>query len=115
VTTRERRYDFLADCPTRIGVDLLSNTWTVVVLHALRDGPRRPRHLLTDIGGITPKVLNETLRRLTRQRLVSRHPVAEAPPRVDYRLTDLGRSLLGPVDALAAWVHDHAHELAPDG
>lgn len=105
-------YDFLADCPTRLAVDLIGNTWTIVVLHALRHGPRRPRALRTSIGGISPKALNQTLRRLEHHGLVSRHPVAEAPPRVDYRLTDLGRSLLGPVDALADWVADHAAELA---
>jgi DNA-binding HxlR family transcriptional regulator len=101
----------LADCPTRQGIDLFANTWTVVVVHALRDGPRRPRQLRDEIGGISAKVLNQTLRRLERLNLVSRHPVAEAPPRVDYRLTQLGRTLLGPIDAIGAWVDRHGGEL----
>lgn len=105
------QHDFLADCPARLAIDLLANTWTIVVLHALRSGPKRPRRLRDAIGGISPKVLNETLRRLERQRLVSRVPIAEAPPRVDYDLTELGRSLLTPLDSLAAWVEEHEGDL----
>jgi DNA-binding HxlR family transcriptional regulator len=104
---------FLADCPARLAIDLLGRTWTIVVLHALRNGALRPYQLRSRIGGISAKALNDTLRRLEHQGMVSRHRVAAAPPRVDYQLTPLGASLLGPLDVLAGWVAEHAHDL-PD-
>jgi DNA-binding HxlR family transcriptional regulator len=104
---------FLADCPARLAIDLLAPTWTIVVLHALRGRPRRPYELRQLIGGISPKALNEALRRLERQGLVEHHRIAQAPPRVDYQLTPLGRSILEPIDALADWVACHADEI-PD-
>ncbi|QWF79505.1 winged helix-turn-helix transcriptional regulator [Amycolatopsis sp. CA-230715] len=102
---------FLADCPTRTGLDLVSGTWTLVVMHALRDTAKRPRALREEIGGISAKSLNETLRRRERNRLVRHVKIAEAPPRVDYHLTELGRGLLLALDPLAAWVAEHESEL----
>ncbi|WP_329530014.1 helix-turn-helix transcriptional regulator [Streptomyces sp. NBC_01450] len=69
---------FLADCRARLAFDLLSNTWNAVVLWALRDGPKRPVELRERIGGISSKVLTETLRRLQFNGLVDRqaHPGA---------------------------------------
>ncbi|MEU4446419.1 helix-turn-helix domain-containing protein [Actinosynnema sp. NPDC050801] len=95
---------FLADCRARQAFDLLANTWNPVVLHALRHGPRRPSDLRRSIGGIRPKVLTETVRRLEAAGLVARDA---RPDRVEYRLTDLGRGLLGPLDALGRWAHEH--------
>ncbi|MFE5123669.1 winged helix-turn-helix transcriptional regulator [Streptomyces sp. NPDC056669] len=94
---------FIADCRARLGFDLLARTWTAVVIFGLREGPRRPGELREAIGGISPKVLNDTLRRLEDDGLVVRRRYAEAPPRVEYALTPLGETLLGPVEALGAW------------
>ncbi|MGW5445453.1 winged helix-turn-helix transcriptional regulator [Streptomyces asiaticus] len=94
---------FIADCRARLGFDLLARTWTAVVIFGLREGPRRPGELREAIGGISAKVLNDTLRRLEDDGLVERHRYAEAPPRVEYGLTPLGETLLGPVEALGAW------------
>ncbi|GAB2983552.1 helix-turn-helix domain-containing protein [Streptomyces pseudoechinosporeus] len=102
---------FLADCRARLAFDLLSNTWNAVVLWALRDGPKRPGRLRDHIGGISPKVLTETLRRLEFNGLVKRDAYSEAPPRVEYELTDLGRTLLGPIDAFGAWAFEHGDEV----
>ncbi|QQQ73526.1 helix-turn-helix transcriptional regulator [Saccharothrix sp. 6-C] len=104
--------DFLADCRARQAFDLLANTWNPVVLHALRHGPRRPAELRRVIGGIRPKVLTETVRRLEGAGLVVR---AVSPDRVEYGLTDLGRSLLGPIDALGRWAHERGDEVTLDG
>lgn len=101
----------LADCRARLAFDLLSNTWNAVVLRALRDGPRRPVELRERIGGISSKVLTETLRRLQFNGLVDRHPLPGAPPRVDYRLTALGRSFLAPIEAVGAWAFEHGDEV----
>lgn len=106
------RSAFIADCPVRSLVDVVGNTWTIVVMHALREGPLRPSELREAIGGISAKVLTETLRRLERHGLLVRHSYAEAPPRVEYELTSLGRDLLGPIDALALWAEDHVAEIA---
>ncbi|MFJ2864296.1 winged helix-turn-helix transcriptional regulator [Kitasatospora sp. NPDC087314] len=102
---------FLADCRARLAFDLLSNTWNAVVLWALRDGPRRPVELREVIGGISSKVLTETLRRLEFNGLVDRRPHTDAPARVDYELTPLGRTLLGPIDAFGAWAFEHGDEV----
>ncbi|WP_158845737.1 winged helix-turn-helix transcriptional regulator [Saccharothrix deserti] len=99
---------FLADCRARQAFDLLANTWNPVVLHALRHGPRRPADLRRAIGGIRPKVLTETVRRLEAAGLVARNAFRD---RVEYELTDLGRSLLGPIDALGRWAHDRGDEI----
>ncbi|WP_424211299.1 winged helix-turn-helix transcriptional regulator [Streptomyces sp. BI20] len=102
----------LADCRARLAFDLLSNTWNPVVLWALRDGPRRPRELRSRIGGISAKVLTETLRRLRSHGLITRTAHPGAPPHVDYALTDLGRTLLAPIGTLGAWAFAHGDEVA---
>ena len=103
--------DFLADCRTRLALDLLANTWNGVVVWALRHGPQRPVVLRERIGGISAKALNETLRRLEHNGLITRDAYREAPPRVEYRLTDLGQTLLGPLETLGEWAHTHGDEL----
>ncbi|MEV0256358.1 helix-turn-helix domain-containing protein [Streptomyces sp. NPDC050732] len=100
-------HDLLADCRARLAFDLLANTWNAVVLWALRHGPRRPRELRERIGGISPKILTETLRRLEYNGLVTREPYAESPPRVEYELTALGRTLLVPIEGFGAWAYEY--------
>ncbi|GHJ99087.1 hypothetical protein SY2F82_08850 [Streptomyces sp. Y2F8-2] len=102
---------FIADCRARLAFDLLANTWNPVVIWALREGPERPGRLRERIGGISPKVLTETLRRLEFNGLVERRARPGAPPRVDYGLTELGRSLLPPIEAFGAWAFEHGDEV----
>lgn len=97
---------FLADCPTRLAVEILSDKWSALVLFGLGDGPMRHGELVDRIGGVSRKVLTETLRRLQDYGLVDR--VEEPARHIDYRLTDLGRSLVGPIEALNAWADEHA-------
>ncbi|WP_443046666.1 winged helix-turn-helix transcriptional regulator [Streptomyces sp. NBC_00247] len=97
----------LADCRARLAFDLLANTWNAVVVQALAAGPLRPRDLSAAIGSISPKVLTETLRRLTEYALVERTVPAGAPRRVEYALTPLGRTLLEPIAALGRWSAEH--------
>ena len=103
--------EYLADCQARLALDLLGNTWNGVVLWALRRGGQRPHELRRRIGGISPKVLTETLRRLEHNGLVTHRRHREAPPRVEYTLTGLGRSLLPAVEALGLWAAEHAGEV----
>ncbi|MFE0421823.1 winged helix-turn-helix transcriptional regulator [Streptomyces sp. NPDC058953] len=102
---------FLADCRARLAFDLLANTWNPVLLHALRDGPHRPSDLRRRIGGISSKVLTETLRRLHSNGLVTRHEPPDTPTRIEYALTDLGRTLLGPIETIGAWAFEHGDEV----
>jgi DNA-binding HxlR family transcriptional regulator len=103
--------EFIADCRARLAFDLLGNTWNAVVIWSLRHGPRRPHELRRRIGGISAKVLNETLRRLEFHGLVRRRRYREAPPRVEYELTPLGRTLLPPIEAFGDWAFRHGDEV----
>ena len=98
---------FLADCPGRLAVELIADKWTVVVLAGLSRGPVRHGELAGLIGGISRKVLTQTLRRLEAHGLVRRHAYAEAPPRVEYELTPLGATLTGPIHVLTEWAREH--------
>ncbi|MFE4360124.1 winged helix-turn-helix transcriptional regulator [Kitasatospora sp. NPDC056800] len=104
-------HGFLADCRARLAFDLLANTWNAVLVWALRDGPARPGELRERIGGISPKVLTETLRRLQSDGLVERRAYAGSPPRVEYTLTGLGRTLLEPIEAFGAWAFEHGEDV----
>lgn len=102
---------FLADCRARLAFDLLSHTWNAVVLWALRAGPRRPVELRELIGGISSKVLTETLRRLQSNGLVDRLADPSTPSRVEYRLTALGQTFLAPIESVGAWAFAHGDEV----
>ena len=101
---------FLADCPTRLAVEIIADKWAVLVLFALSQQPRRHGELVDLIGGISRKVLTQTLRRLQHYGLVERD--AEAPRRVEYSLTDLGRTLGGPIEVLNNWARDYGGAIA---
>jgi DNA-binding HxlR family transcriptional regulator len=103
---------FLADCPARLAIEVIADKWSVVTLFALSDGPQRPGELVELIGGISRKVLTQTLRRLQSNGLVERQAYAEAPPRVEYRLTELGQTLQEPIAVLTEWARSHGEEIA---
>lgn len=105
--------EFVADCPARAALDLFAHTWLPVVVFVLRDGPMRPSQMQKEIGGVSQKVLNDTLQLLERRRLVARHRYREAPPRVEYQLTAAGRDLLVPILTLGQWARRYADELTP--
>ena len=102
---------FLADCPSRLAIEIISDKWAVVVLFGLSEGPRRHGELVELIGGISRKVLTQTLRKLQAYGLVARQAFAESPPRVEYSLTELGRTLEEPISLLTEWARDHGEEL----
>jgi len=98
---------FLADCPTRLAVEVIAEKWAVIVLFALSLEPQRPGELAELIGGISRKVLTQTLRRLQSYGLVERQAFAESPPRVEYSLTPLGRTLIEPIKVLTDWARNN--------
>lgn len=101
---------FLVDCPTRLAVEIIADKWAVLVLFGLSRQPRRHGELVEIIGGISRKVLTQTLRRLQHYGLVDRN--ARAPRWVEYRLTELGRTLVEPIEVLTTWARDHGEAIA---
>lgn len=92
------------DCrPVSEILALVGDKWSVLVVRRLGAGPQRFNALRRTVGGISQRMLTLTLRGLERDGLVTRTAFATIPPRVDYALTRLGRSLLVPVTALARW------------
>jgi DNA-binding HxlR family transcriptional regulator len=81
----------------------VGDKWTVLVVSTLGDGPKRFNELRRALGSISQRMLTLTLRGLERDGLVTRTVFATIPPRVDYQLTRLGRSLLEPVSRLGTW------------
>ncbi|AQR61039.1 transcriptional regulator [Brevundimonas sp. LM2] len=103
------------DCPARALLSLLADKWSLLLIHALSEGPARTGALRRRVGGISEKMLVQTLRRLETAQIVSRHAFNEVPPRVEYRLTEHGWSISPVVTALDAWVEEHALEISPAG
>ena len=98
---------YAKNCPSRQVLDRIGDAWSVLIVGSLKDGPLRYTELAQRIPGVSPKMLTQTLRALERDGLVTRTVHAVVPPRVDYALTTLGRSLLGLVDALQQWAESH--------
>ena len=90
-------------CPVRDVLNRVGDKWSVLVVALLRDGPMRFNELRRSIDGISQRMLTLTLRGLERDGLASRTVTPTTPPRVDYELTELGRTLLGPIMSLADW------------
>src|SRR5262250_803677 len=85
----------------------VGDKWTVLVVSALGDGPKRFNELRRALGSISQRMLTLTLRGLERDGLVTRTMFPTIPPRVDYELTKLGQSLLLPVGALGDWARQN--------
>jgi DNA-binding HxlR family transcriptional regulator len=90
----------------------MGDKWTLLVIGVLGDERRRFKELAEIIPGVSRRMLTVTLRALERDGLVSRTVYAEVPPRVEYELTTLGRSLQHVALALADWVKEHQHTIA---
>ncbi len=98
---------FESDCPTRLVLDRVGDKWTVLVVSALAAGTLRFTELRHRISGVAPKVLTQTLRALERDGVLRRRVYAEVPPRVEYSLTPLGRSLIEPITSIQHWAEGH--------
>jgi len=89
----------------------IGDKWSVLIVALLGDGPKRFNEIKRMVGGISQRMLTLTLRGLERDGLVTRTVFPTVPPRVDYELIALGRSLWEPVDALGAWARAHQGEI----
>ncbi|MEU1249833.1 winged helix-turn-helix transcriptional regulator [Micromonospora arida] len=94
-------------CPSSALPFQIGDKWTGMVVLCLEGGPRRFTEIRVPLRAITPKVLTQTLRAMERDGLVARTAYPENPPRVEYELTPLGRSLLTLIAAARAWSRDH--------
>ena len=90
-------------CPVRDVLDRIGDKWSVLLVQNLREGPVRFGVLRRQIGDISQRMLTETLRHLQRDGYVSRKVYPTVPPSVEYALTDLGKSLLAPLEQLVQW------------
>lgn len=108
-----QRYNILDEtCPSRKVLNLIAEKWVVLVIYALSlDDRRRYSELQQRIGGISQKMLTQTLRRMEANGLVERTVYPVVPPVVEYELTPLGRTLLEPIHALKLWAESHLHEV----
>ncbi|MBE1489927.1 winged helix-turn-helix transcriptional regulator [Plantactinospora soyae] len=99
------------DCPVREVLDRVGDKWSVSIVVLLGRRTHRFTELHRAIDGISQRMLTLTLRALVRDGLVSRTAHASVPPRVDYELTDLGRTLLVPLIALDEWASTHRDDI----
>lgn len=103
---------YRADCPSRRILDRIGDRWTVLIVGALWDGSVRFSELRRRVEGISQKMLTQTLRALERDGLVRRTVYPEVPVRVEYTLTEAGRTLREPLRALEEWSITHLRDVS---
>ena len=101
-TTKE-----LPACPVDTTLMLIGDKWKVLILRDLMPGTKRFGELKKSVGNVSQKVLTSQLRDMEANGLVTRQVYAEVPPRVEYSLTDLGRSLKPILDAMWTWGEEY--------
>src|SRR5215469_3695833 len=95
---------------SRDAIELLANKWRITVIHIWRDGDLRTSEIQSAISEVSPKVLTQTLRGMERDGLLHREIHSVVPPRVDYGLTPMGRSLIKPLEGGRQWAKAHIQE-----
>ena len=98
-------------CPSRRALNVIADSWTVLVVRGLEGGPQRYEQLRRRIQGISKKMLTQTLRELEANGLVRRTVFDVVPPHVEYALTPLGETLRTPLQALTLWATEHLEEV----
>lgn len=100
----------LTGCPVRGVLDKISDKWSMLLVMTLASGPRRFNQLRREVPDISQKMLTQTLRELQRDGMVARQVFETKPPSVEYRLTDLGQSIIVPFGHLIIWANqNHPH------
>lgn len=99
------------DEEVRCLLDQIADKWTLLVMGLLEQGPKRFTSLRREIGNVSQKMLTQTLRQLERNGIVHRTVYAQIPPRVEYTLSPLGRTLCEPVAAIRKWTEAHCEEI----
>lgn len=97
------RKEELPACPVATTVQLIGNKWKLLILRNLRVRPWRFNELQKSLEGISQKVLTDSLRSMESDGIVTRTVYPEVPPRVEYALSELGKSMLPIINAMEAW------------
>lgn len=92
-------------------ISVVSDQWFIVIVHALMKGKHRFSELQRAIPGISKKVLTQTLRNMERDGFVTRTVYPVVPPHTEYQLSQLGESIVPPLQGLCRWANDHFHEV----
>ena len=100
-----------SECDAREALDRIADKWTALIIHVLSRGTKRHSELQRLISGISQKMLTQTLRSLERDGLVERKVYPVVPPKVEYSLSRLGRTLIEPLRGLCRWSEKHLAEL----
>src|SRR5947207_11351482 len=100
-----------ASCPSRGTLGRIGGKWSVLVVNLLQGRTMRFAELQRAIDGISQKMLTQTLRGLERDGLVVRTVYPEVPPRVEYRLTAMGQTLVGPIGSIVRWTESHIDDV----
>jgi DNA-binding HxlR family transcriptional regulator len=100
-----------AQCPIRGILDRIGDKWSFLLILKLAQHPHRFGELRREVNDISQRMLTQTLRSLQRDGLISRTVFPTTPPSVEYRLTDLGRSLLEPMRSLVTWADLHQSDI----
>jgi DNA-binding HxlR family transcriptional regulator len=103
IRSRPRPSVFDPECSARDALELIASKWAILILTALAAGPMRNGALLRKVGGVSQKMLTQTLRDLECNGLVARRTLGSVPPHVEYRLTALGKSLSRALKGLDRW------------
>jgi DNA-binding HxlR family transcriptional regulator len=98
-------------CGSRRVLELVADKWAVIVIYVLARGTRRFGELQRTVGGVSQKMLTQTLRGLERDGLVERKVYPVIPPRVEYSLSPLGETLVEPLASLCRWAEEHFWEV----
>lgn len=106
------KYTTTSCAPVRETLARIGDKWSVLIVMVLGDGTRRFSEIMRQVDGISQRMLTLTLRGLERDGLVTRTVFPTVPPRVEYRLTPLGRSLREPVEALGRWAFANQAQIA---
>lgn len=97
----------LPECPVATTVQLIGNKWKLLILRNLRMRPWRFNELQKSLNGISQKVLTESLRSMETDGIVIRTVYAEVPPKVEYSLSELGKTMNPILDAMEKWGNDY--------
>ena len=100
-----------ANCSTRQVLDVIADKWSTLIVGLLAHQTLRFTELHRHIGGISQKMLTQTLRNLERDGLVQRIVYAQVPPRVEYALTPLGQTLCESITAIITWSENHIEDI----
>jgi DNA-binding HxlR family transcriptional regulator len=95
-------------CPSRQTLEIIADKWATLVLVSIARGINRHNRMLREIGGISKKMLAQTLRKLEQNGIINRKVYPVIPPMVEYTLTPIGKELMDPISMLGAWAEKNA-------